>query len=69
MISAKPLRKPDPMVFTLPKPDPRAYRPRRAPVTVANAFVYDDGIVFCADTKVTNTIKLNESKLPFFLFC
>jgi 20S proteasome alpha/beta subunit len=54
----------------LPKPlrpvDLRASRPRRGSVTVATGFVYEDGLVFCADTKVTGDVKENESKLPFF---
>ena len=37
-------------------------------MTVAIGCVYDEGIVFCADTKVTNTIKGNESKLLFYSF-
>ena len=35
-------------------------------MTVALGFVYEDGLVFCADTKVTGEVKENESKLPFF---
>ena len=56
------------MISAKPKPpvDPRAYRPRRKPVTVAIGFVYDEGIVFCADTKITTNIKTTESKLDFF---
>jgi len=56
MISPKPLRP-----F-----DPRVYRPRRKPVTIATGFVYDDGLVFCVDTKVTTNIKTNESKLLWY---
>ena len=37
-------------------------------MTVAIGIPYDEGIVFCADTKVTYTIKGNESKLPFYSF-
>jgi hypothetical protein len=37
-------------------------------MTVAVGIVYDDGVVFCADTKVTYPVKGNESKLPFFTF-
>jgi len=44
------------------------YRPRRKPVTVAIGIPYDEGIVFCADTKVMYAIKGNESKLPFYSF-
>lgn len=56
MIAAKPLL----------KRDERLYRPRRVPVTVAVGFVYDEGIVFCADTKVTYPVKGDASKLPFY---
>lgn len=56
MILAKPL----------PKPAPKLYRPRRTLVTAAVGFVYDEGLVFCADTKVSYAVKGNESKLPFF---
>ena len=35
-------------------------------MTVAIGYVYDEGIVFCADTKVTTSIKTNESKLQYF---
>lgn len=46
--------------------NPRAYRPRRKPVTIATGFVYDDGLVFCVDTKVSTNIKTNESKLLWY---
>lgn len=53
-----------------PKPrkpiDPRVYRPRRKPVTIATGFVYDDGLVFCVDTKVTTNIKTNQSKILWY---
>lgn len=53
-----------------PKPrkpvDPKVYRPRRKPVTIATGFVYDDGLVFCVDTKVTTSIKTNESKILWY---
>lgn len=58
MIAAKPL----PIVY------PRVYRPKRKPVTVAIGIPYNDGIVFCADTKVDYPVKGNESKLPFLTF-
>jgi len=35
-------------------------------MTIAIGFTYDQGIVFCADTKITTDIKTNESKLAFF---
>jgi 20S proteasome alpha/beta subunit len=47
--------------------DPRAYRPRRKPVSIGVAFVYDQGIVFCADTKISAAVKGNESKIRFHL--
>jgi hypothetical protein len=37
-------------------------------LTAAVGFVYDDGLVFCADTKVDYPVKGNESKLPFLTF-
>ena len=37
-------------------------------MTVATGFVYDDGLVLCADTKVDYAVKGNESKLPFLTF-
>ncbi len=58
MIASKPLT----------RIDPRVYRPRRKPVTVAIGIPYDEGVVFCADTKVMYTIKGNESKLPSYSF-
>ena len=45
-------------------PDRRAV-PRRRPVSIGVAFVYDEGIVFCTDTKVSATVKTNESKTVF----
>jgi 20S proteasome alpha/beta subunit len=36
---------------------------RSRKMTIAAGFVYDDGLVFCVDTKITTTIKTNESKL------
>jgi hypothetical protein len=56
MIAAKPL----------PRQNPKAYRPRRKPVTIATGFVYDDGLVFCVDTKVSTNIKTNQSKLLWY---
>jgi hypothetical protein len=44
-------------------PDPRVYRPRRKPVTIAVGFAYDSGLLFCADTKITTNIKTDESKI------
>jgi len=57
MISAKPHT----------RVDPRVYRPRRIPVTIAIGFAYDKGLLFCVDTKVTTNIKTNESKIAHFL--
>jgi 20S proteasome alpha/beta subunit len=47
-------------------PDPRAKLLRRKALSIAVGVVYDQGIVFCADTKITTDIKLNESKIEFF---
>jgi len=58
MISPKPLR----LI------DPRTYWPRRKPVTIATGFVYDDGLVFCVDTKISTNIKTNESKLSWCVY-
>lgn len=57
MISPTPLRRPDPRVSPV----------RRKPVSIAIGFPYDQGIVFCADTKITTSIKTNESKIAFFV--
>ena len=42
---------------------PRVFRPRRKPVTVAIGIPYDEGIVFCADTKVMYTVSVPSSPL------
>ena len=57
------------MIATKPLPitDPRVYRPRRIPVTIAIGFAYDTGLLFCVDTKVSTNIKTNESKLAHFV--
>ncbi len=55
MISSKPLS----------PADPRVFRPRRKPVTIATGFAYDDGLVFCVDTKITTNIKTNGSGYIF----
>jgi len=36
-------------------------------MTIAIGFAYDEGMVFCADTKISTTIKTNESKIAFFV--
>jgi hypothetical protein len=41
---------------------------KRKLMTAAVGFVYDDGLVFAADTKVDYLVKGNESKLPFLTF-
>jgi len=51
-----------------PYPHPARLERKKPPMTVAVGFVYDDGLVFCADTKVSYPVKANESKLPFFTF-
>lgn len=35
-------------------------------MTVAAGFAFDDGLLFCVDTKVSTSIKANESKLLFY---
>jgi 20S proteasome alpha/beta subunit len=35
-------------------------------MSIAVGVVYDEGIVFCADTKIATDIKLNESKIEFY---
>jgi 20S proteasome alpha/beta subunit len=35
-------------------------------MTIAAGFAFDDGILFCVDTKVTTSIKTNEPKLVFY---
>jgi hypothetical protein len=55
IIRPKPLR----------QPDPRAKLLWRKALSIAVAVVYDQGIVFCADTKITTNIKLDESKIEF----
>jgi 20S proteasome alpha/beta subunit len=61
MISPKPLSKLPPL------PNPRIYRPRRKPVTVAIGFECADGLLLCADTKVSGPVKANESKIEQFV--
>ena len=72
MISPKPLTPPlhidswkHPLTPTF-KREQRAYRPERKPVTIATGFIYDGGMLFCADTKITDVIKTNESKIVHF---
>lgn len=69
MISPKPLmpfvridtRKPP--VSANRKPEQRAYRLQRKPVTIAIGFAFDGGLLFCTDTKVTGDIQANQSKI------
>ncbi len=42
-----------------------ADRFRRKPMTVAAGFVYDEGLLFCVDTKISTDIKTNESKILY----
>jgi len=35
-------------------------------MTVAAGFLFDDGLLFCVDTKVSGVVKTNESKLLFY---
>lgn len=48
------------------KPQPSRRLRQRKPMTVAAGFMFDDGILFCVDTKVSTSIKTNESKLLFY---
>lgn len=48
------------------KPQPLQRLSRRKRMTVAAGFMFDDGILFCVDTKVSTSIKTNESKLLFY---
>lgn len=53
---------------TLPRKEHRRYRkpkrkPKRPTVTIAAGFKFDQGILFCADTKITTDIKTDESKI------
>jgi len=52
-------RKPFPII------KPKIHRPRRKRVTIATGFTFDDGLLFCADTKITTDVKTNESKLSY----
>ena len=45
------------------KPNWRAHRPQRKPVTIAVGFLHDGGLLLCADTKVSGAIKENQSKI------
>src|SRR5208283_2111338 len=60
------------MLALKPLPFPRInkprihQRPRRKRMTVAAGFAFDDGLLFCVDTKVSTAIKTNESKLLFY---
>ena len=57
----------------LPKPtsirtSKRLPERKRKPMTVAAGFVFDDGFLFCVDTKITTVIKTNESKLIHYRY-
>src|SRR2546425_4593516 len=41
---------------------------KRKRMTVAAGFVFDGGFLFCVDTKITTTIKTNETKLIHYAF-
>ena len=56
------------LTFHRPYPHlPRLERKKR-PMTIAVGFVYDDGLVFCVDTKISTNIKTNESKLSWCVY-
>jgi len=48
------------------QPVSKAKQLRRGALSIAVSVVYDQGIVFCADTQITTDIKLNESKIAFY---
>jgi len=45
-----------------PNPDRESLQPEKA-MTIAACFEFDDGILFCADTKITSDVKTNQSKI------
>jgi len=50
-----------------PKPQRRPETsPRRKSMSIAIGYAYDQGVVFCADTKISTDIKTNESKIAFY---
>src|SRR5271165_3390167 len=55
------------MIEPFPKPPSSIHKParlsRRKPVTIAACFEFDDGILFCADTKITADVKTNQTKI------
>lgn len=61
MLALKPLPFP-----RIGKPRITHQRPRRKRMTVAAGFMFDNGLLFCVDTKVSTAIKANESKLLFY---
>ena len=69
MISAKPKPLPiriDSRIFQpkfWPKLPQIENRLRRKPVTIAAGFICEDGLLLCADTKITTSVKTNESKM------
>ncbi len=63
MLALKPL----PEITAKRKPHPERFR-RRKRMTVAAGFAFDDGVLFCVDTKVSASIKTNESKLLFYRY-
>jgi len=65
IVRPKPQRRIIPFRPLQQHPERRSKQPRRKPVSIGVAFVYKDGIVFCADTKVTSDIKSQESKIAF----
>ena len=42
--------------------------PRSKHVTIAMGFRFDDGVLLCADTKITSVMKADETKLKLWQF-
>jgi 20S proteasome alpha/beta subunit len=58
------------MVRPLPGPNHRRCVPERrlrkpTLMTIAIGFQFNDGVLFCADTKITTDVKTNESKIVY----
>lgn len=60
--------KPLTRILPLPRHHKRLPERKRKPMTVAAGFVFDGGVLLCVDTKVSTTIKTNESKLIHYRY-
>lgn len=67
MIKSKKLPGRNPSNLFFRNPNHPAYRPRRKPVTIGIGFAYDDGLLLCADTKISAAMKAHETKLAHFV--